>query len=578
MSGDAEVWGGREFEREMEPPTRDSLGPSEYNPGTLNRHTGTPTWRTVRNDVPLTDAFDANPGVNPIETFTADHRRRAGVQIALNRTGTQSDAQRENFAPRDSALYASGGYNPITPARSMRHFVPTRRGEEAMNVVGAERRLEPRAALESAREDPLRAGAHRKEADAAQGRASHRKERAGRDSLLKMSTWQGLHSLAPNDRVSAPTKRSAVRGDAPLSRWDSVPSGDVAQRVALHAHPWGERRAAEEVALSAYDSQTTGDGVRAVRTDTPRGALAPEDTFIGVHDSNAARAPQPAPPTRRAAAALVLGARRPPALRWTRSSRPTRSGARWVTGYLAARRARGGERGVARLHHRAPARPRGRARAPSPPTRRNSSGSGAPERAHPPPRRRAGSRRSGAGRVAPDAENAATASAVSGDGVRLGGADATLLYAERRERIRARASVRRPQRAPVEFHLASPRAATRTALDVALPLARAPPARGAAAIAQRPRRCPPAHLPFVVVDAHVPSGKARGRRHDRPASYPQVRAADPAVPYLSKEEGIRGEKVASATSFAHYTSTCEQRTECVRCKKKERDEVPVTFL
>ena len=133
-------------------------GPVEHNTRTLDRHTGDRVWARKGDDVASDTPFDTDMLTRPVEQFAVDHRRRSAVQIDLNRSDTQRDALREDFAPRDAQMYT--GYNPVVP-RKMRHFVPTRRSEQELAVVGTERRMEPRAAMASELYDAARAGALR---------------------------------------------------------------------------------------------------------------------------------------------------------------------------------------------------------------------------------------------------------------------------------------------------------------------------------------------------------------------------------------------------------------------------------
>ena len=318
---DAELWSSQDASAEFDTFTDDvgntirelrgpeplrslrNRGPTVYNSSQLDRHTGTQTWAVKGDDVESQTLFDTDR-LRPVEAFAMDHRRRSNVQLNLNRTDTQREPLREDFEARDTQLYS--GYNPVRP-QQMRHFVPTRRGVQEVSVVGVERRLEHRAAVASDHEDPLKAGAHRKVSDETRGRVSRWEERAGRGTLLKLGEWTGLQSLDPNDRVSAQTARSAVRGGATLSQTDSVLS-KIANRVTSHDHPWKQVEERADVTLSSHDSQPGGDS-RATRSDARRSALAAEDTVLGSHDSVEARDPRRSTfsDAARVAADLVLG-------------------------------------------------------------------------------------------------------------------------------------------------------------------------------------------------------------------------------------------------------------------------------
>tara|TARA_B110001450_G_scaffold43115_1_gene39519 strand:+ start:7719 stop:9419 length:1701 start_codon:yes stop_codon:yes gene_type:complete len=293
--------------RELKAPTpQRSLrnhGPSEYNSRQLDRHTGGHFWAAKGDDVESETVFEANL-IRPVDKFVSDHRRRSAVQLNLNRNDTQRETLREDFAPRDSSLYS--GKNPIVQ-KEMRHFVSTRRSEQEVGVVGAERRLESRAAMSSDHEDPLKVGLYRKEDDETRGRVSRLEERAGRTTRLHMGEWSGLHSLTPNDRMTSHSGRDMVRGDAPLSQYDSALS-HVANRVTSQDRPWGQTKERSDVTLSMYDSQPGTDS-RATRHQRHHRSLDAEDTVLGSHDSAASRNPQRSTfsDIARVAADLVIG-------------------------------------------------------------------------------------------------------------------------------------------------------------------------------------------------------------------------------------------------------------------------------
>lgn len=294
----------REMMAPMEPKSLRDRGPSEYNSRQLDRHTGGHFWASKGGDVESDTVFDSDLLFRPVETFASDHRRRSAVQLNLNRNDTQRETLREDFAPRDESLY--NGYNTIAP-KQMRHFVPTRRSEQELAVVGTERRLEPRAAMSSEREDPRKVGLYRKADDEMRGRVSRLEERAGMSTGLHMGEWSGLHSLAPNDRVTSSSTRDLVRANASLSQFDSALS-QVANRVTFHDRPWGQTRRRADVTLSSYDSQPGGDS-RATRNEQSRRSLEAEDTVLGSYDSVANRDPQRSTfsDAARIAADLVLG-------------------------------------------------------------------------------------------------------------------------------------------------------------------------------------------------------------------------------------------------------------------------------
>ena len=295
----------RELMVPMEPKSLRDRGPSEYNSRQLDRHTGGQFWASKGGDVESDTVFDSDRLHRPVETFASDHRRRSAVQLNLNRNETQNETHRESFARRDRSLY--NGYNTIA-SKQMRHFVPTRRSEQELSVVGTERRLEPRAAIPGDHEDPLKVGLYRKRDDEMRGRASRLEERAGTTTQLHMGEWSGLHSLAPNDRVtSRSNRRDLVRGDVPLSQFDSTLS-QATNRVTFHDHPWGQTNRRSDVTLSSYDSQPGGDS-RATRSGQNRRSVEAEDTVLGSYDSIASRDPQRSTfsDAARAAADLVLG-------------------------------------------------------------------------------------------------------------------------------------------------------------------------------------------------------------------------------------------------------------------------------
>jgi len=288
----------------MEPKALRDRGPSEYNSRQLDRHTGSQFWASKGDDVESDTVFDSDLLFRPVERFASDHRRRSAVQLNLNRSDTQRETLREDFTPRDASLYS--GYNTIAP-KQMRHFVPTRRSEQELNVVGTERRLEPRAALSSDHEDPLKVGLYRKNDDEMRGRVARLEERAGTSTQLRMGEWSGLNSLAPNDRVTSHSSRDLVRGDAPLSQFDSALS-QVTNRVTFQDRPWGQTKKRSDVTLSSYDSQPGGDS-RATYNEQIRRSLEAEDTVLGSYDSVASRDPQRSTfsDAARIAADLVLG-------------------------------------------------------------------------------------------------------------------------------------------------------------------------------------------------------------------------------------------------------------------------------
>lgn len=294
----------RELMAPTEPKSLRDRGPSEYNSRQLDRHTGSQFWASKGDDVESETVFDSDRLFRPVENFASDHRRRSAVQLNLNRSDTQRETLREEFTPRDAALYS--GYNTIAP-KQMRHFIPTRRSEQELGVVGTERRLEPRAAMSSDHEDPLKVGLYRKSDDETRGRVSRLEERAGMSTQLLMGEWSGLHSLAPNDRVTSHSSRDLVRGDASLSKFDSALS-QVTNRVTFHDRPWGQTKTRSDVALSSYDSQPGGDS-RATRNEENRRSLEAEDTVLGTYDSVASRDPQRSTfsDAARIAADLVLG-------------------------------------------------------------------------------------------------------------------------------------------------------------------------------------------------------------------------------------------------------------------------------
>lgn len=288
----------------IEPKSLRDRGPSEYNSRQLDRHTGGQFWATKGDDVESDTVFESDLLLRPVENFASDHRRRSAVQLSLNRNDTQRDTLREDFAPRESHLYS--GYN-VTAPKQMRHFVPTRRGEQELGVVGPERRMEPRAAMSSDHEDPLKVGLYRKGEDEMRGRVARLEERAGMATQLHMGEWSGLHSLAPNDRVTSRSNRDLVRGDAPLSQFDSALS-QITNRVTFHDRPWGQTSKRSDVTLSSYDSQRGGDS-RATRSGQTRRSLEAEDTVLGSYDSVASRDPQRSTfsDAARIAADLILG-------------------------------------------------------------------------------------------------------------------------------------------------------------------------------------------------------------------------------------------------------------------------------
>lgn len=294
----------REMMAPTEPKSLRDRGPSEYNSRQLDRHTGSQFWASKGGDVESETVFDSDLLFRPVETFASDHRRRSAVQLNLNRSETQNETLREDFAPRDTSLY--NGYNTIAP-KQMRHFVPTRRSEQELSVVGTERRLEPRAALSGDHEDPLKVGLYRKADDEMRGRVSRLEERAGRSTKLHMGEWSGLHSLAPNDRVTSSSTRDLVRANASLSQFDSALS-QMTNRVTFHDRPWGQTKKRADVTLSSYDSQPGGDS-RATRNEQVRRSLEAEDTVLGSYDSVVTRDPQRSTfsDAARIAADLVLG-------------------------------------------------------------------------------------------------------------------------------------------------------------------------------------------------------------------------------------------------------------------------------
>jgi hypothetical protein len=294
----------RELMVPTEPKSLRDRGPSEYNSRQLDRHTGSQFWAKKGDDIESETVFDSDLLFRPVETFASDHRRRSAVQLNLNRNDTQNETLREDFTPRDASLY--NGYNTIAP-KQMRHFVPTRRSAQELNVVGTERRLEPRAAMSSDHEDPLKAGLYRKGDDEMRGRVSRLEERAGMSTTFHMGEWSGLHSLAPNDRVTSSSSRDMVRGNAPLSQFDSALS-QVTNRVTFHDRPWGQTKKRADVTLSSYDSQPGGD-TRATRNEQSRRSLEAQDTVLGSYDSVVTRDPQRSTfsDAARIAADLVLG-------------------------------------------------------------------------------------------------------------------------------------------------------------------------------------------------------------------------------------------------------------------------------
>ena len=295
--------------REAKPPSplKDmrERGPSEHNSRQLDRHMGRQFWANKGDDVESETVFESDLLFRPVQQFATDHRRRSAVQLDLNRNVTQRETLREDFEPRDANMYS--GYNPIVP-KKMNHFVPTRRGEQELAVVGAERRAEPRSAMPSKHEDPLRAGLFRKEDDEERGRVSAQTTRAGRNTSLRMGEWSGLQSLDPNDRASAQSApRRLVRGDASLSQYDSVLS-HVSNRVTHPDRPWGQSRERADVSLSSFDSHL-GRASHATRSDHVGRAPDAEETVLGTSDSNAARDPQRSTfsDAARVAADLILG-------------------------------------------------------------------------------------------------------------------------------------------------------------------------------------------------------------------------------------------------------------------------------
>lgn len=294
----------RELMAPTEPKSLRDRGPSEYNSHQLDRHIGSQFWASKGGDVESDTVFDSDLLFRPVETFAADHRRRSAVQLNLNRSQMQTETLREDFAARDTSLY--NGYNTIAP-KQMRHFVPTRRSEQEFGVVGTERRLESRAAMSSDHEDPLKVGLYRKADDEMRGRVSRLEERAGTSTKLHMGEWSGLHSLAPNDRVTSSSTRDLVRASASLSQFDSELS-QMTNRVTFHDRPWGQTKERADVRLSTYDSQPGGDS-RATHNEQIRRSLEAEDTVLGSHDSVATRDPQRSTfsDAARIAADLVLG-------------------------------------------------------------------------------------------------------------------------------------------------------------------------------------------------------------------------------------------------------------------------------
>lgn len=252
-------------------------GPAAFNAHRLDVHTGQGLARSKGADVPGEDFDDDLRRAAP--HFTADALRRSSVQVALNRRGVQEGAALD----RDRVMY--DGYNLKTRTEP-RPLVPTRRGAQALSVVGAERH-DPRvvrAGPQGRREAPLRSGAHATDAGDGRGTVTAVLRRGADADAVHMGA-HGAVARASNEGGGerATVARPAARSAALLAE-DALPVQENAR--VTHAQRWKWMEERPEVSLAA--DCAPGAPARATRTDAHRAGPAGERA-LGDRDAAAAR-------------------------------------------------------------------------------------------------------------------------------------------------------------------------------------------------------------------------------------------------------------------------------------------------
>ena len=281
------------------PPMMVEKGLSAANTQKLSMHTGGQRWASKGNEMPA-KPFDDDMQ-RPVSLFANVTKQRSRVQIDLNRRGTQATSERDDAVKR-SDMY--NGLNESIPRRA-KLLIPTRRGTQPLNVIGAERNMGTQKSIEPQVTPTLKTGMHERD----------EKDSRGRLAKIFVPTLERIFNLSsrggnverqmPSSRAADVTPAAAKRPDHHLNRQQRV-EVPVSDRVTDNA---SQRKTAmrSDVSLSSFnDVQGAGKGM--VTGDTQHRMLHP-DAVIGKWDSQTNPTPRPLTFEERAAIAamVVLG-------------------------------------------------------------------------------------------------------------------------------------------------------------------------------------------------------------------------------------------------------------------------------